>query len=121
MLVDDEEIVRNVISEVLTDLSYHVVSFSSASEALEYYKKNVSEIDVVISDMRMPNMNGLQLYKKLNSMNPNLMFIMLSGFVDEISLEEDEKTLVLAKPISVKTLDEAIKKLLKIQKKDIFW
>ena len=114
MLVDDEEIVRNVISEVLTDLSYHVVSFSSASEALEYYKKNVSEIDVVISDMRMPNMNGLQLYKKLNSMNPNLMFIMLSGFVDEITLEEDEKTLVLAKPISVKSLDEAIKKLLKI-------
>ena len=114
MLVDDEEIVRNVISEVLTDLSYHVVSFSSASEALNHYKKNVSEIDVVISDMRMPNMNGYQLYKKLISINPNLMFIMLSGFVDEISLEEDEKTLVLAKPISVKSLDEAIKKLLKI-------
>ena len=114
MLVDDEEIVRNVISEVLTDLSYHVVSFSSASEALNHYKKNVSEIDVVISDMRMPNMNGFQLYKKLISINPNLMFIMLSGFVDEVSLEEDEKTLVLAKPISVKSLDEVIKKLLKI-------
>ena len=114
MLVDDEEMVRNVISEMLSDLSYHVVSFSSASEAYEYYKKNSTEIDVVVSDMRMPNMNGMQLYKKLININSKLLFIMLSGFVDEITLEENENTLVLAKPITVKNLDSAIKKLLKI-------
>ena len=114
MLVDDEDMVRDVINEVLTDLSYHVVSFSSAIEAYEYYKKNVNEIDVVISDMRMPNMNGMQLYKKLINVNPKLLFIMLSGFIDEITLEENEKTMVLAKPITVKNIDEAIKKLLKI-------
>lgn len=114
MLVDDEEMVRAVISEVLTDLSYHVVSFSSASEALEHYKKNINEIDVVISDMRMPNMNGMQFYKKLIALNPKLLFIMLSGFVDEITLEENENTLILAKPITVKNIDAAVKKLLKI-------
>ena len=114
MLVDDEEMVRSVISEVLTDLSYHVVSFSCASEALEYYKKNVTEVDVVISDMRMPNMNGMQLYKKLLNLNPNLLFIMLSGFVDEIMLEENENTMILSKPITVKNIDSMIKKLLKI-------
>ena len=114
MLVDDEDMVRDVINEVLTDLSYHVVSFSSAIEAYEYYKKNVNEIDVVISDMRMPNMNGMQLYKKLINVNPKLLFIMLSGFIDEITLEENENTMVLAKPITVKNIDEAIKKLLKI-------
>ena len=114
MLIDDEEMVRNVIEEVLSDLSYHVVSFSSASEALEYYKKNITEIDVVISDMRMPNMNGMQLYKRLINLNPKLLFIMLSGFVDEITLEENENTMILAKPITVKNIDEAIKKLLKI-------
>ena len=85
MLVDDEDMVRDVINEVLTDLSYHVVSFSSAIEAYEYYKKNVNEIDVVISDMRMPNMNGMQLYKKLINVNPKLLFIMLSGFIEEIT------------------------------------
>ena len=114
MLVDDEEMVRNVIGEVLSDLSYHVVSFSSASEALEYYKKNINEIDVVISDMRMPNMNGIQLYRKISALNPKLLFIMLSGFVDEIILEENENTLILSKPITVKNLDAAIKKLLNI-------
>ena len=114
MLVDDEDMVRNVICEVLTDLSYHVVSFASASEALEHYKKNVNEIDVVISDMRMPNMNGIQLYKKLIAINPKLLFIMLSGFVDEITLEENESTLILAKPITVKNIDAAVKKLLNI-------
>ena len=114
MLVDDEEMVRNVIGEVLSDLSYHVVSFSSASEALEYYKKNINEIDVVISDMRMPNMNGIQLYRKISALNPKLLFIMLSGFVDEITLEENENTLILSKPITVKNLDAAIKKLLNI-------
>ena len=114
MLVDDEDMVRNVISEVLTDLSYHVVSFASASEALEHYKKNVNEIDVVISDMRMPNMNGMQLYKKLIAINPKLLFIMLSGFVDEITLEENESTLILSKPITVKNIDAAVKKLLNI-------
>ena len=114
MIVDDEEMVRDVISEVLTDLSYHVVSFSNGAEALEYYKKNINEIDVVISDMRMPNMSGMQLYKKLISLNPKLLFIILSGFVDEITLVEDENTLILAKPITVKNIDTAIKKLLKI-------
>ena len=114
MLVDDEELVRNVIAEVLTDLSYHVVCFSNASEAFDYYKKNSNEIDVVISDMRMPNMNGMQLYKKLININEKLLFIMLSGFVDEITLEENDNTLILSKPISVKNIDESIKKLLKI-------
>ena len=114
MLVDDEDMVRDVVGEVLSDLSYHVVSFSCASEAYEYYKKNSNEIDVVISDMRMPNMNGMQLYKKIANINPKVLFIMLSGFVEEIELEEDENTLILAKPITVKSIDLAIKKLLKI-------
>ena len=114
MLVDDEEMIRDVICEVLSDLSYHVVSFSCASEAYEYYKKNSSEIDVVISDMRMPNMNGMQLHKKIININPKVLFIMLSGFVEEIDLEEDENTIILAKPITVKSIDLAIKKLLKI-------
>lgn len=114
MLVDDDEMVRSVVGEVLTDLSYHVVSFSNGLDALEYYKKNSNEIDVVISDMRMPNMNGIQLYKKLINLNPKLLFIMLSGFVEEITLEEDENTLILAKPITVKNVDLAIRKLLNI-------
>ena len=113
MLVEDEEMVRMVVSEILTDLSYHVVSFPSGMEAYEYYKKNQNEVDVVISDMRMPNMNGLQLHKKLKTLNPNLLFIMLSGFVEEITLEEDDKTIILAKPVTVKIIEEAIKKLLK--------
>ena len=114
MLVEDEEMVRSVISEILTDLSYHVVSFSNGVDAYDYYKKNSSEVDVVISDMRMPNMNGMQLHKKLHTINPNLLFIMLSGFVNEITLEEDERTMILAKPITVKAIEEAIRKLLKI-------
>lgn len=114
MLVEDEEIVRNVIYEILTDLSYHVVSFSNGASALEYYKKNPNEIDVVISDMRMPNMTGLQLLKKLQALNPKLLFIMLSGFVNEINLEENGQIKILAKPVSVKTIEAAIKTLLKL-------
>lgn len=114
LLVEDEEMVRTVVCEILTDLSYHVVSFSNAADALDYYKKNMSEVDIVISDMRMPNMTGLQLYKKLFALNNEILFIMLSGFINEINLEENEQTLILAKPVSVKKLEEGIKKLLKI-------
>ena len=114
MLVEDDDMVRTVISEILSDLSYHVVSFSNGFDGLDYYKKNLNEIDIVISDMRMPNMNGMQFYKKLIALNPKLLFVMLSGFVDEITLEENENTLILAKPITVKNIDAAVKKLLKI-------
>ena len=114
MLIEDEDMVRDVISEILTDLSYHVVSFSNGVAALDYYKKNSSEIDIVISDMRMPNMTGLQLNKKLRALNPKLPFIMLSGFVNEITLEEDEITTILAKPVTVKNMENAIKTLLNI-------
>ena len=112
LLVDDDEVIRNIVSEILSDLSYHVVSTSSGMEAIDYYKKNIEEVDIVISDMRMPNMNGMQLHKKLVALNPKLPFILLSGFVEEITLNEDENTMILAKPISAKDIDAAIKKLL---------
>lgn len=114
MLVEDEEMVRTVVSEILTDLSYHVVSFSNGLDALEYYKKNQNEVDIVVSDMRMPNMTGLQLYKKMRTYRLDLPFIVLSGFVSEVTLDEDENTVILAKPVSAKIIDESIKKLLKI-------
>ena len=114
MLVDDDDMVRDVVSDMLTDLSYHVVSFDSGMKAFEYYKKNLGEVDVVISDMRMPNLNGMQLHKKLITLDPKLKFIMLSGFVDEVELTEDENTVILAKPITVKKISESIKSLLKI-------
>lgn len=112
LVIDDEDLVRNVICDILMDLSYQVISFSNGTDALAYYKKHHKYVDLVISDMRMPHMDGEDVYREFSKVNPKLLFILLSGYIEEIKLEENDRLLKLSKPITVKKIDESIKKLL---------
>ena len=113
LVIDDDEMVRNIICDMLLDLNYQVISFSNGKDALTYYKKHHEYVDLVISDYRMPNMDGEEVYKEFIKINPNLLFILLSGYVDEVKLQESDNIFKLSKPITVKMIDESIKKLLK--------
>ena len=112
LVIDDDDMVRNIICDILLDLNYQVISFSNGKDALSYYKKHYEFIDLVISDYRMPQMDGEEVYKEFIKINPNLLFILLSGYVEEVKLAEGCNLLKLSKPITVKMIDESIKKLL---------
>ena len=80
LLVDDHEIVRSVGSTMLSRLGYYVVTANDGEDALKYYKKNHSKIDLVLIDLVMPKLNGPSCYKELRKIDPNVRSILTTGY-----------------------------------------
>lgn len=115
LVIDDDEIVRQVLEMLLKDLGYEVISSSDPYEAISIFDLNKDSIDLVISDMIMPKLNGKELFYRLKEIKKNLRFILLSGYtknnVDEKFLNDID--LFLEKPIRKDVLEKEIKKCLK--------
>jgi len=78
LIVDDDELVRGVLMELLEDLGFAVIEAGSGHDALALLRDKV-EVSLVISDINMPEMDGLQLVEELKSMRPSLPVILMSG------------------------------------------
>jgi CheY-like chemotaxis protein len=78
LVVDDDDLVRRVVAEFLDDLGFSVLEVTSASEALVLIRDRI-ELDLVITDVNMPEMDGMQLVEELKSMRPSLPVILMSG------------------------------------------
>lgn len=115
LVIDDDEIVRQVLEMLLKDLGYEVISSSDPYEAISIFDLNKDSIDLVISDMIMPKLNGKELFYRIKEIKKNLRFILLSGYtknnVDEKFLNDID--LFLEKPIRKDVLEKEIKKRLK--------
>ena len=78
LVVDDDAGVREALSEFLLSLGYAVVVVENGEEALAEYKK--SEFDVVMADLIMPNMDGMELLRRIREMKNNeVIFLMITG------------------------------------------
>ena len=78
LIVDDEKNIVYILSELLQKWGYNPIQAGSGKEALEKFK-NMS-IDLVITDMVMPGMDGLSLINKITEIRPNTIIIMLTGY-----------------------------------------
>ncbi len=82
LVIDDEEMLRSLLTEMLTDYGYKVLVASDGLAGVELYKKQMNEIDLVISDIGMPKMGGKETFQKLKLINPNVKLIFISGFLE---------------------------------------
>ncbi|MEZ5839582.1 MAG: response regulator [Hyphomicrobiales bacterium] len=115
LLVEDEEAVRAFGARALTSRGYTVHEASTGAEALEVMDEVGGEIDLVVSDVVMPEMDGPTLLKELRKRRPDLKIIFVSGYAEEAfakNLGENETFVFLPKPFSLKQLAEAVKKTL---------
>jgi DNA-binding NtrC family response regulator len=80
-LVDDDEVVIEVGSKVLTRIGYTVLTATTGKEALEIYRKHQTEISLVILDKVMPEMGGIQCFQELVKINPNVRVIVSTGLL----------------------------------------
>jgi CheY-like chemotaxis protein len=87
LLVDDNRNGLIVRKALLEEIGYVVAIASGGEEALELFL--ATAFDVVVTDYRMPRMNGTELIQKLRRHNPNARVILLSGFVDPLGLTEE--------------------------------
>ncbi|BCA78880.1 ATP-binding protein [Desulfuromonas sp. AOP6] len=115
MLVDDEEIVLLLVQEMLEAQGYRVSAFEGAEEALEAFGRRPQDFDLVITDLSMPDKNGLDLARQLKGIRRDLPIVLLSGFVGTISPEESAAAGIdrlIMKPIVAAELHEVVGALL---------
>lgn len=115
LLVEDEDAVRMGGVKALQSRGYTVFEAESGVEALRIIKERQGAIDIVVSDVVMPEMDGPTLLKELRQSYPEIKFIFVSGYAQEAfakNLPEDADFAFLAKPFSLKQLASAVKEML---------
>lgn len=112
LLVEDEDAVRAFAARALSARGYNVVVAASGVEALQAFEQSSSRIELVVSDVVMPEMDGPTLLRELRARDPNLKVIFISGYAEEAfskNLPEGEKFSFLPKPFTLKQLVAAVK------------
>ncbi len=113
LLVDDEVPIISMVTQLLTRMGYRVTSRTSSIEALEVFKKHPDRVDLVITDLTMPNMTGDRLIREIKRIRPQTPVILCTGFSDKINSEIADTMKIDAyifKPVVKKDIDAAIRK-----------
>jgi two-component system cell cycle sensor histidine kinase/response regulator CckA len=116
LLVEDEDELRSANAEFLTSMGYSVICASSGPEALQLARQ-AGPIDLVISDVVMPKMNGREFADRLLRVRPNTKLLFVSGYADDVVLHTGLSTQAmpfLQKPFSLKELGSKVNELLSV-------
>ncbi len=115
LLVEDHEPTREAIADTLEILGYNVLVATTGREALNVFKNENQSIDVILSDLVMPEMGGVQLYRNLSQRDPDLKMIVMTGY----PLEKEGRDLLeqgivqwIRKPFSPEALSEKLNRAL---------
>jgi PAS domain S-box-containing protein len=115
LLVDDDYMILELAIHSLSDLGYKISSFSTGTEALEAFSANPTNFDLVITDMTMPKMTGIDLSKEIMKIRPQMPIILCTGHSDLIN-EEKAKDLgikaFLVKPLLREEVSRTIREIL---------
>src|SRR5690606_34119715 len=115
LLVEDEDAVRMGGMRALTSRGYTVHEASSGVEALEVFEALGGKVDIVVSDVVMPEMDGPTLLGELRKLQPDIKFIFVSGYAEDAfakNLPADAQFGFLPKPFSLKQLATVVKDML---------
>lgn len=115
LVVEDEEVVRQLICTVLKDVGYHVLCASSPSEALQLAAKHIGRIELVVTDIVMPEMHGPTLARQLLALRPDLGVLYVSGYSENDISDQgviDPGLDVLQKPFSKLSLVRKVREML---------
>jgi CheY-like chemotaxis protein len=116
LLVDDEERILTVGREICRALGYRVITAESGKQAVKIYKQKKNQINLVILDMIMPEMNGLETFLELKKLNPKIKVLLSTGYsIDEKAQEMLRKGCkgYILKPYSVVDFSHKLREVLK--------
>ena len=115
LLVEDEEAVRSFAARALRMRGYNVLEAGGGEEALEIVKSDDAKIDLIITDVVMPNMDGPTMVRHVKALNPGLPVIFMSGYAEEAFRRNDQNSEdihFLPKPFGLKQLAAKVKEVL---------
>jgi PAS domain S-box-containing protein len=115
LLVEDEEAVRSFAARALRMRGYNVLEAGGGEEALEIVKADTGKIDLIITDVVMPNMDGPTMVRHVKQLKPDLAVIFMSGYAEEAIRRSDQSSEdihFLPKPFGLKQLAAKVKEVL---------
>jgi two-component system cell cycle sensor histidine kinase/response regulator CckA len=112
LLVEDEDAVRAIVSAGLRRQGYHVLETASPRRAIEMFEKDRTEIDLLLTDVVMPEMNGPSLAQRLVAIRPALRILFMSGYADVAFDAGGQNVGFLSKPFPATTLAAKVRELL---------
>lgn len=111
MLVDDDDLVSRFLEILLDNYGCNISVFNDSRDALENFRINPKAYDLVVSDVRMPNLAGDQLAEEVLAINPDIPFVLISGYspdLDVVRLKKLGVKYFLSKPVENKRLLQII-------------
>ena len=115
LFIDDEKPLVDFVREILTELGYEVVAHTSSPEALEQFSQQPDRFDLVIADVIMPDLTGLELAEAIMKLRPGVPVILCSGFVDPEKAKRAKEMGIkdfIRKPFGVREFAETIRRVL---------
>ena len=110
LVVDDEELIREGMEMILSKIFDNVIACDSGADALMKLENN-PDVKIVLTDILMPNLNGIELAKKIKEKNPNIHIIFISASQQNLNSLLDFEYLFINKPISFEELFDTLRKI----------
>ncbi|MGB9605587.1 MAG: response regulator, partial [Bryobacteraceae bacterium] len=115
LLVEDEPGVRKLVRQMLVEQGYQVLEAGSGSEALALAQRFPGRIDLLLTDVVMPQMNGRELADELRTLRPGLKFMYMTGYTEDVVVRQGASTadvVCLQKPFLPDTLARKVREVL---------
>ncbi len=115
LVVEDEEIVRELVCQVLSDQGYDVLCAANGNEAMRLSEMHVPQIKLLITDVVMPEMGGLELARKISAARPDIKVLYVSGYSESDISEQgilDAELEFLEKPFTPQVLIRKVREVL---------
>jgi PAS domain S-box-containing protein len=115
LVVEDEDAVRQLMSRVLTNAGYRVLTATDGEDAVNVWRRHGDEVDIVVTDVVMPRLNGPMLVERLRVQRPGLPVVFCSGYSDAMPadlLDGAVQTAFLSKPFSLDGLTQLVARVL---------
>ncbi len=115
LLIDDETMILDIGCEMLEKLGYEVLTAASGAAALEIFRANRADVDMVVMDMIMPDLGGVELFAKLQEIRPDIRVLLSSGY----SINEQAAKILargcrgfIQKPFSLHEFSQKVRKIM---------
>ena len=113
LLVDDDEALRRFVRRILIEQGFHVIEASDGAEALEVASAYAEPVDLLLTDVIMPKVNGLVLAQRLLQQRPGIGVLYMSGYVEKsMLLAKHPESILLQKPFTPDALIAAVRQVL---------
>ena len=113
LVVDDIKDIRSFLNEALPMFGYSVICAEDGFDGLKKFRENKDKIHIILLDIVMPKLNGIELFKRIKKSEPNTKVLFMSGYNDILDRNiQQEKIKCIPKPFKIKTLLKEIREVL---------